>query len=619
VRNAPGRKRWLRALRLDLTDLVRELMKYEYRDIRRIFLTLIIALVANGAVFAGESIQAKHKQALYQLFDQEWQARKDRFPGFDGSDNKEGDLTDVSEAAQMKWLSLTNDFLLRLSKIDSTSLSDDDKINYQIFKQQLVNRQQNLIFKDYQIPFLADSGFHTQIDRMPVETEFKTLEDYQSYLKRLSNIPLFFSQNKENMNAGLARNFSMPSVVMQGFTEVIRRQLVDQPKSSGFYRPFIKLPKDIDLNVQRSLRKQALAVIKDDVIPAYESLAEYFDDVYIPNTKMSLGASDFPNGEAYYQHKIKQYTTVDLSPEMIHQIGLDEVKRIRAEMESIIKSLKYSGDFKTFLKFLRESEQFYAKTPKELLKEAAYIAKKMDGQLPRFFTKLPRQPYTVEPVPDAIAPKYTTGRYVSAPLTSTRAGTYWVNTYALDKRPLYVLESLTLHEAVPGHHLQGALNQELANLPKFRRYSYISAFGEGWALYCEKLGLEAGFYQDPYSDFGRLSYEMWRAARLVIDTGIHSFGWSRQQAIDLLEQNSALSKHNIRTEVDRYISWPGQALSYKLGEIKILQLRQLAEQQLGSKFDIRLFHDAILENGSIPLNVLERQMKNFIQKQNAHK
>jgi len=575
--------------------------------------------LASFVLFTGISQAADvASEPLHQLFDKEWQARMDRSPEFAqslGDLSKSDQLSDVSEFAQQKWLEVTEDFLKQLEDINYLSLSQVDKINYQIFKQQLNNRQANLLFKDYQIPFLADSGFHTSIARLPVETEFNSEQDYHSYLSRLEKVPKFFKQNIDNMNQGLARNFAMPVIVMQGFTEVIHQQIGGAVTDSVFYKPFSQLPDGMSKRLKDSLRKKAKTVISTSVIPAYRDLAHYFETVYIPKTKQSLGARDFPDGQGYYQHKIRQYTTGDLTPEAIHLIGLNEVKRIRKEMEGIIQSLDFKGDFKAFLKFLRQSPQFYATTPEQLLKEAAYIAKRMDGQLPRFFTKLPRQPYTVEPVPESIAPKYTTGRYVSAPLSSTRPGTYWVNTYALDKRPLYVLESLTLHEAVPGHHLQGALNQELENLPNFRRYSYISAFGEGWALYCEKLGLEAGFYQDPYSDFGRLSYEMWRAARLVIDTGIHGFGWSREQSIALLEENSALSKHNIRTEVDRYISWPGQALSYKLGELKIIQLRQMAEEKLADKFDIRTFHDAILENGSIPLDILEQKIQHYVQQQ----
>jgi uncharacterized protein (DUF885 family) len=575
-------------------------------------LGLVMVLVAGlfHAVKASET-----NAELHQLFAKEWQARLDRMPmlatqmGLTRSNHL---LLDASEKAYQAWGKQTTEFLIQLTAIDYQQLSNADQINYQIFKQQLEQRIAEIQFKSYQIPFLSDSGFHTGIMRLSTQIPLKNLQDYQNYLARLAAVPEYFEQNMANMRAGLKRNFSMPKIVMEGFSEVIKATFEQGWEKSSFWQDFEKMPSTIAQKDQITLRKNAEKVIRYKLIPAFKRLHEFFETEYIPQTKTSLAAYDFPDGKSYYQAQIREYTTLDLTPESIHQVGLSEVARIRGEMEQIIADLKYSGDFKSFLTMLRESPHFYAKTPLELIKEASYIAKKMDGQLPKLFTRLPRQPYTVEPVPEAIAPKYTTGRYVSAPLDSERPGTYWVNTYALDKRPLYVLEALTLHEAVPGHHLQNALNQELDNLPNFRRYSYISAFGEGWGLYSERLGLEVGFYQDPYSNFGRLTYEMWRAARLVIDTGIHAMGWTREQAIALLEDNSALSTHNIRTEVDRYISWPGQALSYKLGEIKIWELREKAQKQLGEKFDIRHFHDAVLENGSIPLGLLEQQIDRYI-------
>ncbi|PHS19618.1 MAG: DUF885 domain-containing protein [Kangiella sp.] len=556
-------------------------------------------------------------EKLTELFEKEWQSRLKDNPV---SANSYGDMSepsalmDVSEKAYLVRLKSNRIFLTELKAIPYKKLTPENRINYDIFEKQISYNINQIEFKTYEIPFLAESGFHTSMTWFPKQTKFTNLDSYNYYLDRLENIPQFFNQNITNMNSGLKRRYSMPAVVMLGFTEVIHQIGNKKVEESEFWQPFVKLPKHFTSRDAKNLKKRAKKVIGKTLLPAYQSLAKYFENQYIPNTKQSLGAYDFPNGAKYYQSEIAHYTTTNMTAEQIHELGLIEVARIKAEMDEIIKRVKFKGGFKAFLKFLRESPQFYAKTPEELLKEASYIAKKMDGQLPRFFTKLPRQPYTVEAVPEAIAPKYTTGRYVSAPLDSDRPGTYWVNTYALDKRPLYVLESLTLHEAVPGHHLQGALNQELSNLPNFRRYSYISAFGEGWALYCEKLGLEAGFYKDPYSDFGRLSYEMWRAARLVIDTGIHAMGWTRERAIKLLSENSALSIHNITTEIDRYISWPGQALSYKIGELKILELRKKAELELGEKFDIRHFHDAILANGSIPLDVLSKQMNDFIDK-----
>lgn len=557
-----------------------------------------------------------YKQQLHQLFDQEWQARLDRDPMMAtlmGRDETNHLLIDVSDSAYREWGKKTQAFLTQLAQIPISELTKEDQINYHIFQQQLVDRLTDIEFKSYQIPFMSDSGFHTEVLRMAEQVPLKTVQDYQNYLSRLALIPKFFSDNIDNMKAGQARQFSMPKVVMNGFTEVLKSAYKPGWEKSVLWQPFENIPAHFDAKQRNNLREKARQVLEKDVMPAFKALDEYFEKQYIPNTKMSLAAYDFPEGKAYYAAQIKHYTTLDLTAEQIHEIGLSEVARIRGEMEGIIEDLKFKGSFKDFLKFLRESPQFYAKSAEELIKQASYLSKKMDGQLPKFFTRLPRQPYTVEAVPESIAAKYTTGRYVSAPLESTRPGKYWVNTYALDKRPLYVLEALTLHEAVPGHHLQIALNKELSQLPNFRRHSYISAFGEGWGLYSERLGIEAGFYQDPYSNFGRLTYEMWRAARLVIDTGIHAKGWSREQAIALLENNSALSTHNIRTEVDRYISWPGQALAYKLGELKIRELRRYAEQQLKAEFDIRLFHDAILENGSIPLAVLEKQIEQFVE------
>ena len=356
----------------------------------------------------------------------------------------------------------------------------------------------------------------------------------------------------------------------------------------------------------------------EGAVVGYREFLDFFRNVYLPMARTTLGASELPDGNAYYALKIREFTTLDLTPEQIHKIGLSEVDRISGEMNLVMKQVGFQGDFPAFLVFLRTDPRFYAKTPEELLMRASRIAKRIDGKLPSLFKTLPRLPYTVEPVPADIAPKYTSGRYVGAPQGSTQPGIYWVNTYMLESRPLYNLEALTLHEAVPGHHLQIALSRELVNLPDFRRYSYISAFGEGWGLYCEWLGLEAGFYTDPYSNFGRLSYEMWRACRLVVDTGIHSKGWTRTQAIDYLASHTALPLHEVETEVDRYISWPGQALAYKLGELKINELRKRAEGALGTRFDLREFHDVVLGSGAVPLSVLEANVNRWIETQRVH-
>jgi uncharacterized protein (DUF885 family) len=360
------------------------------------------------------------------------------------------------------------------------------------------------------------------------------------------------------------------------------------------------------------LRDGGRAAIGEAVVPAYRSLLDFFTREYIPGARTTIGASALPDGVRYYAWLVRYYTTLDTTSDDVHAIGRREVARIRDEMQAVVRGLDFDGDLDAFIEHLRTDPRFYAKTPDELLKRAAWIAKRMDGKLPSLFGRLPRQPYGVEPVPDDLAPKYTGGRYVGAPLDSTRGGTYWVNTYALETRPLYTQEALTLHEAVPGHHLQIALAKELEGLPAFRRYGYVNAFGEGWGLYAERLGLEAGFYADPYGNFGRLTYEMWRACRLVVDTGLHAKGWTRAQAIEFMATNTALSRHEITTEVDRYISWPGQALAYKMGELKLRELRARAEKALGERFDVRAFHDAVLANGAVPLDVLEEQVEELI-------
>ncbi len=361
------------------------------------------------------------------------------------------------------------------------------------------------------------------------------------------------------------------------------------------------------------MRLAAKKVVEQQVIPTFKSVKRFFEDIYYPNTRTAIGVSETPNGLAYYQSRIDYYTTLNETPESIHKTGLEEVARIKKQMEAIVEEVSFKGTLKEFISFLRTDPQFYPKTAEELLKHARNIAKKIDEQLPRFFKTLPRKPYGVAPVPDAIAPKYTAGRYIGTSKESTDPGYYWVNTYNLSSRPLYAIPSLTAHEAVPGHHLQGALNNELPEtIPKFRRNLYLSAYGEGWGLYTEYLADEIGIYTTPYEHFGKLTYEMWRACRLVVDTGIHAFGWTREQAVEFMANNTALSLHEINTEVDRYISWPGQALAYKIGELKIRALRKKAEEELGSAFDIREFHETILEKGTVTLPLLEERINSYI-------
>jgi len=501
--------------------------------------------------------------------------------------------------------------LADLDAVDAAQLSDENQINLSIIRAQVQNSVDEYVFNAHYMPLTSEYGFHSGLSNIINSSQYKEEQDFETYLARLSQVPRFFEQNIHWMKKGLETGLTQPKAVLDGYEDSIGTYIVDDVTQSEFYKPFLTNSASLSESDFYALQQQAKTVLKNKVIPAYESYLRFFTEQYQAGARTSIGISETPNGKAFYKNRAKYYTTTDMTPKEIHELGLKEVARIRTEMENVIKEVGFKGTFAEFIYFLRTDPQFYATTPEQLLKEASYIAKKMDAQLPKLFHTLPRKPYGVAPVPASIAPKYTTGRY-SGSNRDDEAGYYWVNTYALDKRPLYVLEALTLHEAVPGHHLQISLNAELENLPSYRRDAYLSAFGEGWGLYSEYLGLEAGFYQDPYSRFGRLTYEMWRAARLVVDTGMHMYGWSRERAMNFMSENTALSLHNVKTETDRYISWPAQALSYKIGELTIKRLRIEAEQALGPNFDIREFHHQILRHGSVPLSVLETQVRLYI-------
>jgi len=503
------------------------------------------------------------------------------------------------------------ELLAELDAIDRDRLSEENRINLTILRGQVQNSVDEYVFNAHYMPLTSEYGFHSSLSFMISSSDYTKPQDYQLYLAKLQQIPRYFSQNIGWMRKGLEVGLTQPKAVLEGYQDSITAYIVDDATQSEFYKPFLNNTAGLSDSEFAAIQKQAQTIIKEQVIPAYQGYLTFFNNEYQPGARTDIGISSTPNGKAFYENRAKYYTTTDMTPKEIHELGLQEVARIRAEMEKIIEKVGFEGSFADFVHFLRTDPQFYAKTPKDLLKEASYIAKKMDAQLPKLFHTLPRMPYGVAPVPESIAPKYTTGRY-SGSRRDDQAGYYWVNTYALDKRPLYVLEALTLHEAVPGHHLQISLNAELESLPSYRRNAYLSAFGEGWGLYSEFLGIEAGFYQDPYSDFGRLTYEMWRAARLVVDTGMHMYGWSRERAMKFMSENTALSLHNVKTETDRYISWPAQALSYKIGELTIKRLRHEAEQALGQDFDIREFHHQILRHGSVPMSVLEEQIQLYI-------
>ncbi|MCH8863006.1 MAG: DUF885 domain-containing protein [Proteobacteria bacterium] len=569
---------------------------------------------AGDAAAAAEIAAA----ALDVLITDEWANRLVENPAFASSmgvTDYNGKLPMVAAEDHARRLLQDEAFLARLEAIARTSLGEENQLNYDLLGFVLRDRVARASWKPWRVPFSSDSGFHTWLTRMADSMPFRTAADYENYISRLGAIPAYFEQNIANMRQGLADGFTMPRAILGGLVPTMSAQVKDSAGDSAFFKPFLDFPETMSEETRERLARAGRAVIEQAVMPAYGALHEFFMSEYIPGARQTLGAYDLPDGESYYRYLVRYFTTLDMTPEEVHELGLSEVARIRAEMEAIIRDVGFKGSFADFLQFLRTDPRFYAKTPDDLLREAAFIAKKIDGQLPAFFGRLPRMPYGVEPVPASIAPNYTTGRYLSAPEGGRRGGLYWVNTYALDKRPLYVLPSLTLHEAVPGHHLQISLAREMEGVPDFRRVLYPNAFGEGWGLYAEKLGLEMGMYDDPYANFGRLTYEMWRAGRLVVDTGIHAMGWTRQQAVDLFVRNSALSIHNINTEVDRYISWPGQALSYKMGELTILRLRAKAEAALGEDFDIRGFHDAVLAAGGIPMGILEARIDTWIMAQ----
>jgi len=579
------------------------------RNGARILLSAILTLSVFGAKAAEDS------ETFRSIYEKEWAFRLKELPMFASSVGVE-DYADmmghVSEADQARRAEYWKGIRAELDTISCQRLERDECINYRIFRSQMDNFISRYETRAYLIPFNSDSSFYMSWTRMPKETDFDNVTDYRNYLSRLHELPQVMDEYIALMREGIATGMTQPRVILEGRDEPIKAQLVENVQDSPFFQPFVDMPEAMVSGEKAELLATAREVVATDVIPAYRRLYEFFQKEYGPGARTTLGASELPNGKVFYQSQIRLFATLDMTPGEIHDLGLEQVARIRSEMQAIIEELEFEGDFAAFIQYLRTDPQFYAKTPKELLAFASYYTKKIDGRLPMIIGHLPRQPYGVAPVPEEIAPFYTAGRYVGAPLDAQRGGYYWVNTYALESRPLYAIPALTLHEGAPGHHLQIALAKEQDNFPPFRRYDYISAYGEGWGLYSEKLGLEMDIYETPYEHFGRLTYEMWRACRLVIDTGIHAMGWTRKQALDYLASNTALSIREVTTEVDRYISWPGQALSYKLGEYTIWKLRRKAEESLGAAFDVRGFHDHILSLGSVPLDVLTEEVDSWI-------
>ena len=504
------------------------------------------------------------------------------------------------------------DYAKRLAGIDRASLTSVNQVNYDVFDFELHHRLALIPYQTWRIPLTSDEGFHIEVMRMAIGVVMRTARDYENYIARLHAIPAYITQQQANMREGIAAGFTLPAAIMPGIIKVLDGQQYPSSETTPFFEPFTRMPETIAPAQRERLTVAGRAAIQTEVIPAYQRLKKFFVEEYSPGARQSVSAGDLPQGGAFYGALVKFYTNLEVTPAQVHDIGLSEVARIRAEMDALMRQTGFRGSFPAFLQFLRTDPQFYAHTPEELIKDASYIAKQIDGVLPGYFGKLPRMPYSVQPVPAELAPNYTGGRYNPAPIGGRTGGEFWVNTYDLDKRPLYSLTALALHEAVPGHHLQISLGRELIDVAPFRRDFYSHAFGEGWGLYSEKLGEEMGLYKTPYDHFGRLSYEMWRACRLVVDTGMHAMGWSRERALQYLADNTALSTQEVRTETDRYIANPGQALAYKMGELKIWELRARAQHALGEHFDVRAFHDAVMANGALPLPVLERQIDQYI-------
>lgn len=579
-------------------------------------LAFIGLLFYSTNLMADDQVSISANEQLTQIIDERWDfsLKENPLSATRAGVNKYNHLLNrVSSKDNDRRLAAERVFLTRLIDIDIKTLSAENRINHQLLQWVIKGAIDGYQLNLSRIPLNTFSSFYLSVLNMSNGLVMNNIEDYQDYISRLNDIPRYFNENIINMRTGIETDFTLPKIVVEGMLPTVQAQIYQDPTKSSLYKPFLNINNTISLANQTLLRAHAKQAISKSAIPAFTTFTEFFGGEYLQAASKNIGAAQMNNGKAYYAHQIKTYTTLtNISARQIHQTGLSEVKRIREEMSAIIKELNFTGTFEEFTQFLRTDPQFYAKSAKELLKEASYIAKRIDYVMPEFFGKLPRNPYGVVPVPKEIAPNYTTASYNNALVGGNRGGAYWLNTYQLDQRPLYELTALTLHEAVPGHHHQSAISSELQNVPKFRLALYFSAYGEGWGLYSEKLGVEMGVYDTPYDNFGRLSYEMWRACRLVIDTGIHAQGWSRQQGVDFLSSNTSLSQANVRAEIDRYISWPGQALSYKLGELAIWKFRNKAEKALGDRFSLRDFHDALLGNGALPLTMVEAEIDRFI-------
>jgi uncharacterized protein (DUF885 family) len=566
----------------------------------------LLVLTLLAALCTGCSRQSQQHAAderLRVIYTSEWKWRAEQLPdNEDGTRPISDHLPKVDPATQELRLRYWQDTLRRVEAIPRATLSAAEGVNDDIYREQLAVLIARQRFRDFEMPANSDTAFWTDLG-YTARRPFRSLTDYEHWIAQMRDIPRYFREQIQEMRAGLKRGFTPPRITMEGRDASLTAVTEATPETSLFYTPFRDMT-GIPAAKQASLRAQAVQTIAERVQPAYAELLAFMRTEYVPGMRTTLAATDLPDGRRYYRAKIREFTTLDMDPEEIHRLGVNEVERLHREMVEAMHESGFAGDFAAFLAFLRRDARFYAHTPDELLMRAAWIAKRFDGRAAQFFGYLPRARFAIKPVPEDLAPFYTAGR--------GGFGVYLLNTYDLPSRPLYNLTALTLHESAPGHAFQIPIAMEHKDQPSFRQLTYISAYGEGWALYCEQLGLEMGMYDTAYDRFGMLGYQVWRAARLVVDTGMHALGWTRAQAIDYLRQYTALPEREIATEVDRYLAWPGQALSYYLGERAILDARARAESALGERFNLRAFHDAVLELGSVPLPVLQSRIDRFI-------
>lgn len=573
-----------------------------------ISLGLVSAGLASAAEPSPDEIRYKQIEAS------EWERSMRESPTWASSlgDRRYNDRwTDLSPEAIARSQSSDRDVLSQLQSLNSETFSPSVRLDYQLFRREYEIRVAAQPFRWHLVPLNQREGIQ-DAGSLGDDLRFETVKDYEDWLARMRAFPESMDQTIELMREGARLGIIHPQVIMKRLPSQIAKQITDQPEKQLFYKPFKRMPEEIAPADQERLQSEAKTLIAERIVPSYRKFAKFFDEVYLPACLPEVGCWQVPLGKELYELRCREFTTTNLTPDQIHEIGLSEVKRIRGEMEKIVQEVKFQGTFAEFLDHLRTDQKYYYSSQADLLQAYQLLCKRIDPQLVKLFGTLPRMPYGVEAIPEHIAPDTTTAYYRPPAADGSRAGTYFVNLYKPEVRPKYEMEALSLHEAVPGHHLQIAISHELSNLPKFRRYGGYTAYIEGWALYAESLGDELGLYQDPYSRFGRYTYEMWRAVRLVVDTGMHHKHWTRQQAIDFFAANTAKSILDIENEVDRYIAWPGQALAYKIGELKIQELRRRAHEQLGDQFDLRSFHDLVLAQGAVPLDVLEGIVEEWI-------